>query len=107
MYHVKVVTTFLKASVPFNKIELFRDLLEDNAYRLTDRRNMLDYVPFILKDEDTICQKISELNPGFLPIAIFECNLKPNMNTTAHAEYFGYNGIAGVTLQSADAMVWD
>ena len=26
--------------------------MEENAYRLTDRRNMHDYVPFILKDEE-------------------------------------------------------
>ena len=63
VYRVKVVTTFLKAGVPLSKIELFRDLLEENAYRLTDRRNMLDYVPFILKDEEkTIRQEIKGKN---------------------------------------------
>ena len=48
VYRVKVVSTFLKAGVPLNKIDCFRDLLEENALRLTDRRNMHDYIPFIL-----------------------------------------------------------
>lgn len=52
VYRIKVVTAFLKAGVPLSKIESFRELLEENAYRLTDRRNMYDYVPFILKDEE-------------------------------------------------------
>lgn len=63
VYRVKVVTAFLRAGVPLSKIGAFRDLLEENAYRLTDRRNMLDYVPFILKDEEKkICQEISGKN---------------------------------------------
>lgn len=37
VYHIKVVTAFLKAGVPLNKINSFRDILEENAYRLTDR----------------------------------------------------------------------
>ncbi len=35
-----------------SKISCFRDLLEENAYRLTDRRSMFDYIPFILKEEE-------------------------------------------------------
>ena len=52
VYRIKMVTAFLKAGVPLSKIESFRELLKENAYRLTDRRNMHDYVPFILKDEE-------------------------------------------------------
>ena len=52
VYRIKVVTAFLKAGVPLSKIESFRELLEENAYRLTDCCNMHDYVPFILKDEE-------------------------------------------------------
>ena len=52
VYHVKVVTAFLRAGVPLRKIEAFREILEENAFRLTDRRNMHDYVPFILKEEE-------------------------------------------------------
>ena len=59
VYRVKVVTSFLKAGVPLNKIDSFRDILEEKAYRLTDRRNMSDYVPFILKEEESlICREI-------------------------------------------------
>ena len=56
IYRVKVVSTFLKAGVPLSKMDSFRDLLEENAFRLTDRRNMQDYVPFILKEEETRIQ---------------------------------------------------
>ena len=53
VYRVKVVSSFLKAGVPLSKMDSFRDLLEENAFRLTDRCNMQDYVLFILKEEDT------------------------------------------------------
>ena len=51
VYRVKVVTAFLRGGVPLNKIDCFRDLLEEHAYWLTGRRHMSDVVPFILKDE--------------------------------------------------------
>ena len=53
IYCVKVVSTFLKVGVPLSKMDSFRDLLEENAFRLTDRCNMQDYVPFIHKEEET------------------------------------------------------
>ena len=51
VYRVKVVRTFLSAGVALNKIPEFRDLLEEHAFRLTDRRRMSDLVPFILDQE--------------------------------------------------------
>ena len=51
IYRVKVVRSFLRAAVPLNKLVCFRDLLEENAYRLSDRHYMSDLVPFILKEE--------------------------------------------------------
>ena len=51
VYRVKVVKTFLRAAVPLNKIDTFRELLEENAFRLTDRRHMTDLVPFVLSQE--------------------------------------------------------
>ena len=54
VYRVKVVSAFMKAGVPLNKIESFRDLLEENALRLTDRRNMHDYIPFIHGEEEKL-----------------------------------------------------
>ena len=54
VYRVKVVSAFLKAGVPLNKIESFRDLLEENALHLTDHRNMYDYIPFIQREEESL-----------------------------------------------------
>lgn len=51
VYRVKVVSAFLRAGVPLGKLSCFRDLLEEHAYRLTDRRHMSDLVPVILSDE--------------------------------------------------------
>ena len=60
VYRVKVVTAFLRAGIPLSKLDSFRDLLEENAYRLTDRRHMFDLVPFVLKrEEEQICKEIA------------------------------------------------
>ena len=44
VYRVKVVTAFLKAGVPLAKLDHFRDILDKNAYRLSDRRGMSDLI---------------------------------------------------------------
>ena len=49
---MKVVQTFLQAGVPLSKLGIFRELLEENGFRLSDRRFMFDVVPFILKEEE-------------------------------------------------------
>ncbi len=41
----------MQLSVPLAKLDLFRDILEENAFQLTDRRHMSDLVPFILTQE--------------------------------------------------------
>ena len=46
-----MVRTLLLAGISLNKITELRDLLEEYAYRLTDRRRMSDIVPFILAHE--------------------------------------------------------
>ena len=46
-----------------------RDLLEENAYHLTDRCNMHDYVPFILKEEEALIKQEIE---GKFVYAIFD-----------------------------------
>ena len=51
IYHVKVVKTFIRAAVPLNKLSIFRDLLEESAYSLTDRRHMSDLVSYVLSQE--------------------------------------------------------
>ena len=45
--------TFIRAAVQLNKLSIFRDLLEESAYSLTDRRHMSDLVPFVLSQEVT------------------------------------------------------
>ena len=63
VYRVKVFTAFLRAGVPLSKRGASRHLLEENACCLTDKRNIVDYVPFIHKDEENkICQEISRKN---------------------------------------------
>ena len=51
VYRVKVVQTFLRAAIPLNKLDHFRELLEENGFRLTDRRHMSDIVPLIHWEE--------------------------------------------------------
>ena len=51
LYRLQVVRTFLLAGVPLNKLCVFKDLLEEHAYRLSDRRHMSDMIPFILQQE--------------------------------------------------------
>ena len=57
VYRVKVLKSFLRAAVPFAKLESFRDLLEENMYRLSDRRHMSDLVPLIVAQEQTEIKK--------------------------------------------------
>ena len=52
VYRVKVVTAFLRAGIPLSKLDTFRDLFEESAYHLTDKRHMSDLVPFVLKQEE-------------------------------------------------------
>ena len=42
---MRVVTTFLQAAIPLNKVDNLRDLLEENGFHLSDRRHMSDIVP--------------------------------------------------------------
>ena len=51
VYRIKVLKTFMRAGVPLSKLEYFRDILEENALRLTERSHMLDFVPFLLEEE--------------------------------------------------------
>ena len=51
VYRVKVVTAMLKAGVPLNKIDSFRDLLEEHAFALTNSTNLRQLLPFILHEE--------------------------------------------------------
>ena len=50
-YRIKVVTSFLKAGVPLSKIDCFHDLLEENAFRISQASNLSQLVPFIHQQE--------------------------------------------------------
>ena len=68
MYRIKVVRTFLKAGVPFNTLDIFRELPEETGYRLSDKRFMLDLIPFVLKEEEAS----KELIKGYVLGVIFD-----------------------------------
>ena len=57
IYRVKVVTAFLKAGVPLNKVDYFRELLEKSSYRLTASQNLSEMIPFIRNVEREKLQK--------------------------------------------------
>lgn len=40
----------MKAGVPISKLNIFRDILEAGAFRLTDTSHTLDLVPFVLSE---------------------------------------------------------
>ena len=41
-----MVTALLKAGIPLSKLDVLREILEENALHLTDRLHMLDLIPF-------------------------------------------------------------
>ena len=51
VYRVKVLKCFLRAAVPLAKMEYFRELLEENSFRLSDRRHMSDLIPLLVSQE--------------------------------------------------------
>ena len=70
IHRVKVVQTFLRAGVPIAKLDIFRPLLEENAFRLTGTRHMLDLVPFILNEEKARIRK--EIEGKFIAVIFDE-----------------------------------
>ena len=48
VYRLKVLKTFLRTTIPLTKLDIFRDILEENALRVTDRRHMSDLTMFSL-----------------------------------------------------------
>ena len=61
VYRFKVVRVFLRTATPLNRLTHFRGLLEENALRLSDRRQMSDIIPSVLAHEhQTLKQEISD-----------------------------------------------
>ena len=58
--------TFLQAGVPLGKLDVFRELLEENSYQLCHRRHLFDLIPFILNEE--ITQIKNEIKDKFLGV---------------------------------------
>ena len=51
VYRVKVVRAFLRAGIPLQKIDSFRELLEESAFSLSSSQHMRDLIPFIISKE--------------------------------------------------------
>ena len=51
VYQVKVMKAFLQAGVPLSKLDVFKEILEENGYRLCTQWYMFDLIPFLLNEE--------------------------------------------------------
>lgn len=57
------MSSFLKAGVPINKPDTFRDIFEDHGYHLACCRTMSDYIPFVrLQEISLIEDEMAEKN---------------------------------------------
>ena len=57
---VKLVTAFLRSAIPLNKLENFKEKLEEGGYHLTNRHNLSDLIPFIqIKERKCVLSEIS------------------------------------------------
>lgn len=62
-----MLTTFMREpGVPISKLEYFRDILEENAMRLTHPSHMFNLVPFVLEQEKSLLKV--EINGKYLSI---------------------------------------
>ena len=67
IYRIKVLSSFLKAGVPLNKLDSFRDVFEEHGYRLACRRMMSDYIPFIRSQEISLIKdEMAQKNVGII-----------------------------------------
>ena len=63
VYRVKVASVFLKASISLAKLDHFRDILDEHAYWISDRRGMSDLIPFVLLKEKKRMKDEIDSNP--------------------------------------------
>ena len=52
IFHVRVLSCFLKAGVALNKVDHFRDILEEGSYRLTSSRHLTEMIPIVRREEE-------------------------------------------------------
>ena len=66
VYRVRVVHVFLRTATPLNKLSYFRCLLEENALRLANRRQLADLIPFVFSQEQKNLKK--EISNKYLSV---------------------------------------
>lgn len=64
VYRVRIVRAFLKAGIPLQKIDSFREILEESAFSLTGSQHMRD-LPFIRSEEQRQTQEGKEVSVIF------------------------------------------
>ena len=99
---MKVVKTFLRAAVPLSKVDAFRDLLEENSFRLSDHCHMCDLIPFIITQEkvdikaEIVGKPVSVVFDGTtklgeamaIVIRLFLCHYTtPNMSSASYKKH--------------------
>ena len=52
-----MLKAFLQGTIPLNKLDVFRELLEENAFSLTNRRHMSELLPFIYSQERALIKQ--------------------------------------------------
>lgn len=74
VYRVRVLKTFLKAGVkagvPLGKLDVFRELLEENAFRLCDSSIMRELIPFVRKQVQV--DLMEEINGKYISVILME-----------------------------------
>ena len=53
VFRVKTVTAFLKSGLPLNKLDCFRQLLEENGLSLSSSQHLRELIPLIQEEERT------------------------------------------------------
>ena len=60
VFRVRVVSAFMMAGVPLDKIECFREVLEETSFRLSSCSNLRQLIPFVHQQEkDSIKKQIN------------------------------------------------
>ena len=52
VYRIKVLTCFLKAGIPLNKVGCFREILEESSFRLTSGHHLAEMIPIVRCQEE-------------------------------------------------------
>ncbi len=67
VFRIKVVKSFLKAGVPLAKVDCFREVFEESAFRLSHSSNLSQLIPFIREQEfASITEDIKGNNIGVI-----------------------------------------